>query len=77
MRYYKEASHHRADQSIVFKSIKNPIADAVMASAKMVNITGKLPNFTVFMLGHIPINSGEYLGELCKNNLIKISGSDY
>jgi hypothetical protein len=64
MREFKEASRHRADHSIVFKSIKNPIADAVMASAKMASITGKLPNLTVFMLGHIPINSGEYLGEL-------------
>ncbi len=64
MREFKEVSRHRADQSIAFKSIKNPTADAVMASAKMANITGKLPNLTVFMLGHTPSISGKYLGEL-------------
>ncbi|NMC07605.1 MAG: hypothetical protein GYA24_20495 [Candidatus Lokiarchaeota archaeon] len=32
---------------IVFSNIKNPIADAVMASAKMVKITGRLPSLRV------------------------------
>jgi hypothetical protein len=47
---FEEGSHQRADQSIVFNSIKNPIDETVMASAKMASITGKLPILTVFML---------------------------